>query len=84
MNVLKGFRPELLLFAAFFAIMPFSSSSYTVFRLSSETSDLVLGPFATIVLVAGLVAGLGAGLLAARGKEGLLLRRGAVCGGAAL
>ena len=27
MNVLKGFRPELLLFAAFFAIMPFSASS---------------------------------------------------------
>lgn len=82
MDVVKGFKPELLLFAAFFAVMPFSSSSYTVFRLSFDPSDQLIGSFATTVLLAGLAMGLVVALMAFRGKGRLFLWPAAVWGGA--
>lgn len=82
MDVVKGFKPELLLFAAFFAVMPFSSSSYTVFRLSFDPADQLIGPFAMMVLLTGAVAGLVDALMAARGKGQLFLRPAAVWPGA--
>lgn len=75
MDAVKGFRPELLLFAAFFATIPFFSPNYTVFHAVSELSDAAVGPFAQTVLVAGAVAGIAVVVAAARGKARVLGRR---------
>lgn len=82
MDVVKGFKPDLLLFAAFFAVIPFSSSSYTVFRLNFDPADQLVGPFAMVVLAVGVVAGLGAAVAAFCGKARLFFRPAAIWGGA--
>ncbi|MBB3170900.1 helix-turn-helix transcriptional regulator [Parvibacter caecicola] len=72
MDAVKGFRPELLLFAAFFATIPFFSPNYTVFHAVSDLSDVAVGPFAQAALVAGAVAGVAVTVAAARGRAQVL------------
>ena len=80
----RGLRPDLLLFAAFFATLPLYSPNLSLFQDGFADAGPVMGVVAPTMLVAAVACGRGAAVLAARGRGGALLRPGAVVAGAVL